>query len=229
MRLILFLLCIVISNYSYSQDNNDHFSGQDTTTSVLDDFELKKMEIKGHIYSVIVSNGDTMVIADMDYINISSMRLFSNKFEKDKYYLFKKKSRRVYEYAQGAIQIYKEYEYAKENMDKKALKKEVKRLDKELKTKFESKLKKMTKLDGKIMIKMIEKETGQTMYNIIKDIRGGFTAFYWHNFGKLYDYDLKEGYEKGKYPIFDGVINDVTFEKVVVDNNKQLKYIKLDK
>lgn len=223
MRIFFIFLFCLANLLTYAQDSND-------TISIRDKFELKKLEIKGQIYSVLISDGDTMVIADMDYINISSIRLFSNDFEKRKYYSFKKKSRKVYNYAQEAIQIYKEYEFVKsQDMKKKELKKEVKRLEKELKDKFESKLKHLTKLEGKIMIKMIEKETGRTMYEIIRDIRGRFTAFYWHNFSKLYDYDLKEGYESGKYPIFDGVINDVTFEKVVVENNKQLKYLKFKK
>ncbi len=229
MRLYIILIFFIISTLGYSQSKTDStFVSTAKTNTGGDDFEIKKMKIKGKVYSVLITENDTMVIADLDYINISSMRLFRNDFEKRKYYSFKKKSRKVYDYAQEAIQIYKEYEYAKsQDMSKRALKKEINRLEDELKDKFESKLKKLTKLEGKIMVKMIEKETGQTMYQIIKDIRGRFTAFYWHNFSKLYSYDLKEGYKKGAYPIFDGVINDVTFEKVVIKNNENLKYIKL--
>jgi len=224
MRILIFFSLLLLGISAQSQNTNESTQDQ----SFEDDYEIRKMKIKGKVYSVLITEGDTMVIADLDYVNISSMRLFTNADEKKKYYNFKKKSRKVYDYAQEAIQIYKEYEFVKtQDISKRELKKEVKRLEEELKEKFESKLKKLTKLEGKIMVKMIEKETGQTMYNIIKDIRGGFTAFYWHNFSKLYSYDLKEGYDKGKYPIFDGVINDVTFEKVVIDNNKTLKYLKL--
>ena len=78
------------------------------------------------------------------------------------------------------------------------------------------------------MIKMIEKETGQNMHGIIKDVKGGFNAFYWNNFSKLYSYDLKEGYECGTYPILDAVLDDfdVSYR---IENNTSLKYITIDK
>ena len=57
-------------------------------------------------------------------------------------------------------------------------------------------------------VKMIERELDRNMYSLVRELRGRFTAFYWHNFGKLYSYDLKEGYQKGKYIILDAVLQD---------------------
>ena len=58
------------------------------------------------------------------------------------------------------------------------------------------------------MMKMIEKELDTPMFDLIKNLRGSFTANYWHNFGKLYSHDLKEGYVPGQYEILDAVLND---------------------
>jgi len=58
------------------------------------------------------------------------------------------------------------------------------------------------------MVKMIEKEMDESFYNIIKSKRNGFTAFYWHQFGKIYDYNLKRGYVKGDDLIMDAVLKD---------------------
>ena len=78
------------------------------------------------------------------------------------------------------------------------------------------------------MIKMIERELDETMYNLLKGVKGRFTAFYWHNFSKLYSYDLKEGYSVGKYIILDAVLQDfdISYE---IENGTELKYLKIDK
>ena len=93
-------------------------------------------------------------------------------------------------------------------MKKRKRKKYMKNLQEELKTEFEEPLVKLTKLQGKILTKMIEKELDESMYDLLKNLRGTFNAMKWHSFGKLYSYDLKEGYEYGKYPILDAVLND---------------------
>jgi hypothetical protein len=63
------------------------------------------------------------------------------------------------------------------------------------------------------MIKMIEKETGMSFYDIIKDKRNVFSAIYWQNLGKLYGYNLKDGYIKGDDRVLDVVLQDFYFKK----------------
>jgi hypothetical protein len=111
---------------------------------------------------------------------------------------------------------------------KREQKKRISELEVELTKEFEEPLKNLTKLQGKIMIKMIEKETGKPIYHLIKDLKGGFKAFYWNMFSKLYSYDLKEGYNKGQYPILDAVLQDfdVSYR---IENETSLKYVKLNR
>ncbi|MGB4959174.1 MAG: DUF4294 domain-containing protein [Saprospiraceae bacterium] len=123
---------------------------------------------------------------------------------------------------------FRELEYASEKMSKKEKKKKIAELEDQLTYEFEEPLKNLTKLQGKIMIKMIEKETGEPIYDMIKDLKGGFKAFYWNAFSKLYSYDLKEGYNKGEYEILDAVLQDfdVSYR---IENETSLKYVKLNK
>ena len=72
------------------------------------------------------------------------------------------------------------------------------------------------------MMKMIEKELETPMFDLIKNLRGGFTANYWHNFGKLYSYDLKEGYNPGDYEILDAVLNDFDVSYRIELDDQQL-------
>ena len=193
---------------------------QDTTTT--------KLRVDGRLYTAIITpEGDTLILADLDEINISSMRSFASDEDYQKYMRFRRHAFTVYPYAKEAIRIFREYEYAKEKLSKRDAKKKLKTLEKELIQEFEEPLKGLTKLQGKIMFKMIEKELNQSMYDLLKGVKGTFTAFYWHNFSKLYDYNLKEGYEPGKYEILDAVLTDFDVSHRI-DKGTSLKYITLD-
>lgn len=183
-----------------------------------------EVKIRGQLYPALVTGGDTLILADLKDISITSKRHFDDDDEYRKYRRFRQYGLIVYPYAKEAIRIFRELEYAKAHLSKKKYKKEVARLNDELKAEFEEPLTKLTKLQGKIMIKMIERELDQSMHQLIKGIKGSFTAFYWHNFSKLYSYDLKEGYQKGKYEILDIVLQDfdLSFE---LDKREDFKYI----
>jgi hypothetical protein len=173
------------------------------------DLELFKTSINGQEYTAIITeNGDTLIMADIEDISITSLRSLENDEDYLKYLKFKRYAAKVYPYAKEAIKIFREQEYATQNMKKRQRKKYIKELEQELEEKFETPLKKLTKLQGKILIKMIERELDENMYDLLKGLKGRISAFTWHNMGKLYSYDLKEGYQEGKYKILDAVLQD---------------------
>lgn len=188
-----------------------------------------KINVDGRIYSAIITEaGDTLILVDLDNVSITAMRSFASDEEKRKYERIKLYAAKVYPYAKEAIRIFRELEYASQHMSKREKKKKIAELEEQLTKEFEEPLTNLTKLQGKIMIKMIEKETGQPIYNLIKDLKGGFKAFYWNAFSKLYSYDLKEGYNKGQYPMLDAVLQDfdVSYR---IENETSLKYVKLNR
>ena len=75
-------------------------------------------------------------------------------------------------------------------------------------------LKKLSKTQGIVLIKMIERELGKPCYGIVKELRGGFTATYWQTFATFYGVDLKEGYNPKKDPVLEIIISgmDVSHE-----------------
>ena len=207
---------------------------QDTNVTIVDSLTmmetaLTELSIRGNVYSALITEeGDTLIMDVFNDISITSMRSFDDDADYKKYLKQRRYASKVYPYAREAIRIFREVEWAEENLKKRDRKKRIKELEKELKSEFEAPLSKLTKLQGKIMIKMIEQELDETMYNLIKSVRGRFTAFYWHNFSKLYSYDLKEGYNKGDYPILDAVLSDfdVSFR---LQSEEDLKYLKKKK
>lgn len=173
------------------------------------DIKVYETTVDGRVMTaMILPDGDTVITETLDDISITSLRKFQSPEDYRKYMKFKRYAAIVYPYAKEAIKIFRETEHATQTMNRRKRKKHNKQLQEELKEKFEKPLTKLTKLQGKILIKMIERELDEDMYSLIANLRGKLKAFYWHNASKLYDYDLKEGYQEGKYEILDAVLQD---------------------
>lgn len=195
---------------------------------IEEDPAFLKLNVEGKVFSAMITEeGDTLILADLDDVSITSFREFKSDADYKKYQKFRRYAAHVFPYAKEAIRIFREVEYAEEHLKKRAYKKKVKQLEQELKAEFEEPLGRLTKLQGKIMIKMIEKELDQPMYDLLRGVKGRFTAFYWHQFSKLYSYDLKEGYQYGKYEILDAVLQDFDLS-YRIENDTNLKYISLE-
>ena len=166
--------------------------------------------INGQQYSYMIDGcGDTLIIADLEDVSVSSMREFSNRDEYLKYRRYRRYAAKVYPYAVEAIKLFRELEYVTNTMKEKDRRKYTKQLHKDLKQEFTDPLKHLTKTQGMILIKMIERELDTNMYTLIKDLRNGFTASYWNTMGGLFGHDLKEGYVEGNDPILDAVLKDM--------------------
>ena len=170
---------------------------------------MEELKINGEIVTALITeDNDTLIIADLDHVTVSSLRKFKNKAEEKRYWKYRRYAVKVYPYAVRAIKIFRETEIVTKTMKKGKRKKHIKRLSKDLKEQFEQPLKKLTKTQGLILTKMIEKETGQTMFTLIKSLRGGTSATFWNTMGKFYGYQLKTGYVHGQDPILDAVLTD---------------------
>jgi len=67
----------------------------------------------------------------------------------------------------------------------------MKQAEKEIKEKFEADLKKLTRSQGEILIKLVDRETGNDSYTLVKELRGSFSAFLYQSLGKIFGYNLK--------------------------------------
>ena len=71
----------------------------------------------------------------------------------------------------------------------------MKTVEKELKAEFEELLKDLSMTQGKILLKLIDRETGNTSYELVKDLRGGFQAFMWQSVARLFGSNMKSEYD----------------------------------
>lgn len=166
-------------------------------------------KVDGKYYPYVIDDcGDTLIVAQLSDVSISSPEAFESDEDYKLYRRYRFYAQSVYPYAVEAIRIFRETEYMTQRMDNKDRKRYVKKLQNELKENFEDPLKKMSKTQGKVLYRMIERELDKPIYFLIKDLRGGFTARYWATLGGLYGHKLKDGYTVGEDKILDMVLDD---------------------
>jgi hypothetical protein len=127
--------------------------------------------------------------------------------------------KKVYPYSQIAknkmLELEAKYQLANSNKEKKTI---VKQLEKELFAEFEAPLKNLTISQGRMLIKLIDRETGQTSYSMLKEFKGGFKAVFWQGVARLFGNNLKTRYDKyGEDKILEELVlmcEDGTFDKV---------------
>lgn len=164
--------------------------------------------VDGEPVKVLVIDGDTLVIANLELISVTAPREFDYTEDRERYSKYRRYAAIVYPYAVQGLRIYKQLEKESEGKSKRERKRMIKEISGRLKDEFEEPLKNLTRTQGLILTKMMERALNKPFYEIIKELKGGFTAMYWNQLGKLYDYQLKEEYRVGKDPILDAVLDD---------------------
>lgn len=164
--------------------------------------------VDGEPVKVLVIDGDTLVIANLELISVTAPREFDYTEDRDRYSKYRRYAAIVYPYAVQGLRIYKQLEKESEGKSKREKRKMIKEISGRLKDEFEEPLKNLTRTQGLILTKMMERALNKPFYEIIKELKGGFTAMYWNQLGKMYDYQLKDEYRVGKDPILDAVLED---------------------
>ncbi len=181
-------------------------------------FSSKAQEGK-KIVSASVIDGDTVPRIWLNTVYVDDVRKFKSKRQRRKYNHLKYHVKKVYPYAKLAGQLYIKYEDSLALASThKQRKKFYKQIERELRHEYEEELKKMTVTQGRILIKLVDREIGQTSYEVVKELRSTITAFFWQSLARLFGHDLKAEYDpKGR---------DRDIENIVVAIERG--FIKLD-
>ena len=182
------------------------------------------VRLDGKIYPAIIDEcGDTVIVASLDRVSVSAPRTFDTDEEYRQYMRYRRAAVKVYPYAVEAIKTYREVNPETEDMKRKRKqRKYIRQTQKDLKEDFADRLKKLTKTQGFVLTKMIERELDVPMHELIKEMRGGLTATYWSTVGWLWGYKLKDGYVEGDDRILDMVLDDfdISYELPTTQNPK---------
>ena len=158
-----------------------------------------------------VINGDSIFLMSLHPARLVSKRTFANLEEQQQFRRYIWAAKRVYPYAVQAVALYDEIEEETAGMNRFKRKRFIKHEHHELKEDLTERMKNLSKTEGKVLVKMIERELDMSFYDVIRSTRGATTATYWNTLGKFWDYDLKHGYHPGEDPLLDEVFIDYDF------------------
>jgi hypothetical protein len=159
-------------------------------------FSLLFLSVNAQTINVLdfeVIDQDTIFFSKLPEVEILA---FESKEDKNAYYILKRRVLKVYPYALVAKKKLDEIKLNLENIPKRRKKKQyTKEVTKWVKEEYTDRLKSLTMNEGKILVKLIYRETNTTSYDIVKSYRGSFNAFFWQTMAKLWDNNLKTQYD----------------------------------
>lgn len=143
-----------------------------------------------------IIDGDTLPFFNLPPANVTATRIVISPAEKKKFDKLVWNVKKVYPYAKIAGMKLKEYNdiLAKAPNDGER-RKIMKKAEQEIKEQFGNDLKNLTFSQGKILIKLLYRETGSTSFELVQELRGKFVAFFYQAFARLFGYNLKTTYD----------------------------------
>jgi Domain of unknown function (DUF4294) len=143
----------------------------------------------------IIIEGDSIprTAIDLDEIYVLPDLEFENKAARIRYIVLRRKTLKVYPYAKLAAERLEALQNRLDELKRKRDKKRyAKIIQKYIEDEFSAELKKLTKTEGQILVKLIHRQTGKTTFQLIKELRSGWRAFWFNNTASLFDISLKK-------------------------------------
>jgi hypothetical protein len=177
------LLLLIFSSKVFSQTDN-----------IMYPYVTKIPE--GYRVTAAVIDKDTVPCIWMPWVIISDKMPFATRRKYAEWTRLKQNVKKVYPYAILAAAKLKEYDIALAKIPKECDRKAfLKKSEKELQKQFGDELKGLSINQGKILMKLIDRETGKTTYTIVKEMRGNFNAFMWQSLASLFGSSMKQEYD----------------------------------
>ncbi len=151
--------------------------------------------LNGFRVKAIIYQGDTIPFVTLEPIVCYTDRIFRNQKQKAAWDRLKYNVKIVYPYAILAAAKLKEYDRILATMPEGERKKYTKLAEKQLKDQFGKELENLTTTQGRLLVKLIDRETGKTTYTIVRDMRGSFSAFMWQSVALMFSSNLKDQYD----------------------------------
>ncbi len=146
------------------------------------------------VYGEII-NGDTVPLIHLPQVSIYSWKVLSNREERQ-FTRLMKNVKIVYPYARLAGIKLREYEDTLAMApDDKARKKIMKKVEDQIEAEYGKDLRDLTVTQGKILLKLIDRETGESSYELVADLRGEFRAVFYQAFARIFGLNMKLRYD----------------------------------
>lgn len=164
----------------------------------------------------IIEGEDTILVVNLPMVDIIEMANPDYMKDLQAYYRLRYNVIKVYPYARLAAVKLNEMEYQmkdlKSNRDKRRYRKSV---EDQVRKDFEEQIKKLSIKQGDMLIKLIDRETGQTSYELISQLKGSLNAFFSQGLARLFGHDLKDKYDpEGEDKTIEMIVNQIETGKI---------------
>ncbi|WP_276389848.1 DUF4294 domain-containing protein [Eudoraea chungangensis] len=159
--------------------------------------QVEEMPMDSITEKMIIVEGDSIF---QNYIPLNEVYIFgklefSSYQEKLRYYILRRKTLKVYPYAKLASERLEDLNDSLASIkSKRKRKKYTKELQNYIEGEFSEELKKLTRTEGQILVKLIYRQTGTSAYDLVKELRSGWRAFWYNTTAKMFKISIKEVY-----------------------------------
>ena len=143
----------------------------------------------------IIMEGDSLLQSSiaLNEVYVFGRLKFSSYNDKLRYYILRRKTMKVYPYAKLAaerlVELNDSLAHIKKNSHKRRFTRKVQRF---IEDEFSEELKKLTRTEGQILVKLIYRQTGITAFDLVKELRSGWRAFWYNTTAKMFNISIKE-------------------------------------
>lgn len=170
--------------------------------------EVENDSISTIEYIIIEGDSVPRTSIDLDEVKLLPKLRFESREDRIRYLILRRKTIKVYPYAKLAAErldsMNKRLASIKKKRDKKRY---TKRVQKYIEGEFSDELKKLSRTEGQILVKLIHRQTGTTAFDLVKELRNGWRAFWYNTTASMFDISLKKEFnpehEKEDYLIED--------------------------
>ena len=144
----------------------------------------------------VVEGNDTIPVFEIPELRIYQRQDFDYLYLKRRYRRLIRNVKKAHPYAMVAgIKLKELDDHLVTIKNEKEQQAYIDHAEKEIMAEFEKEVKKLTISQGIILVKLIDRETGRTSYQVIKQLKGGFTAFFWQGLARIFGNNLKAEYD----------------------------------
>ncbi|PCJ93445.1 MAG: hypothetical protein COA50_14250, partial [Flavobacteriaceae bacterium] len=164
---------------------------------ILGQAQVEEQPLDSLAKEYILIEGDSLFQSSisLDEVYIFGRLKFNSKEERLRYYILRRKTIKVYPYAKLASErLVALNDSLGKIKSKRKRKKHTKYIQKFIEEEFSEELKKLTRTEGQILVKLINRQTGNTAFGLVKELRNGWRAFWYNTTAKMFKISLKKEY-----------------------------------
>ncbi len=178
-----------------------------------------------HVTYFILDDGDSVPVVNLPVVQIQDSLTPVLADNMKQYLRLKRDVLRAYPYARIAAEKLIAINDTLSRIRKPRLRKQyIKESEKRMRAEFEEELKRLTVNQGKILIKLVDRETGATGFEIVKDLRGSFEAMFWQTLARLYGTTLRMEYDpNGEDKMIEAIVRSIENGEIIVPPRRVVK------